>query len=47
MKLKKIFPFITVILLSALLSLLISHITIRYIEQKQIATIELLLDNVI
>ncbi|KAE8175689.1 EAL domain-containing protein [Photobacterium carnosum] len=47
MKLKKIFPFMIAILLSALLSLLISHITIRYIEQKQIATIEALLDNVI
>lgn len=35
------------ILLSVLLSLLISHVTIRYIEQKQIATIETLLDNVI
>ncbi|MEC6909732.1 EAL domain-containing protein [Photobacterium piscicola] len=47
MKLKKLFPFMIAILLSVLLSLLISHVTIRYIEQKQIATIETLLDNVI
>mgnify|MGYP000507133523 CR=1 FL=1 len=47
MKLKKIFPFMTAILVSALLSLLISNITIRYIEQRQITKIEQLLDNVI
>ncbi|MEC6816800.1 hypothetical protein VXS05_17395 [Photobacterium toruni] len=47
MKLKKIFPFMTAILVSALLSLLISNITIHYIEQRQITKIEQLLDNVI
>ncbi|PSW67632.1 hypothetical protein C0Z01_19400 [Photobacterium kishitanii] len=44
---KKLFPFCVIIFLSIFLSLLISNITIRYIEKNQISNILSLLDNVI